>query len=100
MDDTVFVRIGKTAADLHRQRDSGQRRHRGLFDFFRERLAFDVLHHEVGPPAVGETAIDDVNDIGVVELRDDQRFLVEQQLRLMIPEMLRGQELDRDGAIE
>lgn len=36
----------------------------------------------------------------MVELGNDQRFLIEQLLRQVIPEMFRGQKLDRDGAVE
>ena len=51
-------------------------------------------------PLLGAAAIDDLDDVRVVEACKDARFLLEQANELLLREMLVPQELDRDAPAE
>ena len=57
-----------------------------------ERLAVDVLEHEVRLAAVPHAAVDEACDPRVIEAREDRPFATETRLELR----RRGEELDRD----
>ncbi len=65
----------------------------------RDRLAVDVLHHEIRHAGVGEAAVDQARDVGVVEARQHLALAQEQALLDLGIESA-AQKLDRDVLAE
>ena len=67
---------------------------------FRQLPALNIVHDKIGAPSRGNPAVDDMNDIGMVEPSNDSGLLLKKTLNLLIPQKLRRQELDRNRAIQ
>ena len=67
---------------------------------FSQRLTFQVFHHHVRPAVRLDSAVEDVHDSGVSDPRRGARLVEEALERVLIPNQLRRQELDRDPALE
>ena len=89
MDHALGVRGGQRIDDLHRITQGLIERQRTSFDDLRERLALDVLHHQVIRADIVQRA-----DVGMIERGDGARLALE-----AIVELARGN-LDRDGPVE
>src|SRR5689334_3686274 len=69
----------------------------------RERLALEILHDEIVNGAVsvrGRADVVDGADVRMIEGRDDARFALEPLAKLQVGRQLRGENLQRDVAIE
>ena len=60
-----------------------------------DRLAFDVLHHEVGPAGARQAEVVDLADVGMVEPRQDLLFAAEAR-QVGFVERVVEQQFDRD----
>jgi hypothetical protein len=95
VDDVLAVRRGHRGSHLA---DDGQHvleRHGAVLDALRERLALQVLEDEVRRAVGGDVEVGDVDDVGVVELRGDQRLAPEPRHDLVVGH-LGVEQLDRD----
>ena len=68
-------------------------------DALLERLALDVLEDDVGGRAF-LAGVDDLDDVGVVELRDGARLAAETLQLVGVPRDVAVHELDRDGPLQ
>ena len=94
------VRRAERARDLDRVRDRlGDRQPAQPADPVLERLALDVLEHDVGP-AVVLAGVDHADDVGMRELGDRPRLAAEALELIGVGGHLAVHQLDRDGALE
>ena len=72
MDDEVLVRVLHRVADRAEQLEPLARRQLPASSQYSvDRLAVDVLHHEVGLPVVGRAAVEEPRDVRVLEPGQD-----------------------------
>ena len=69
MDDTLLVGVLHGFADVQEQLQSLFDREAVFVAMLRDGQAFDVLHHEVGPTARGQSRIVDAGHVGVFQQR-------------------------------
>ena len=77
----------------------GAGRHGALRQERRQRRPLEVLHHQVIDPVLAADVVDGA-DVGVAQRRQAPRFALEPLTDDWIGGQRRGQDLDRDGAIE
>ncbi len=98
MDDALVVCRLQCIADL--QHDVASRREPDAalhVDALRQRLPFEILHHEIGHAFADETEVGDVHDVGVADERGGAGFLHEALHDRGTPGELVAEHLDRDG---
>jgi hypothetical protein len=71
VDDQILVRIGHGAADFAKQVEPPVGVELVCVAEHADRLAFHVLHHEVGQPVIGRSAVNQPGNVRVIELRED-----------------------------
>ena len=99
MDDEVAVRVGDRVADGPEELQTLSDREASLLAEGRHRHALHVLHDEVRNAFVGDAAVVEVGDVGVVQLREDLALAPEPAQQLGRGEVGRD-ELDRDAMLE
>ncbi len=97
MDDHVRMGIGDRLGDAFEQRQP--RRESQVVRGAVEPHAVHMLHHEVGPPIVGDPAVEDARDARVLETGEDASFDAESLARRG-GSGVREEHLDRDGLLE
>jgi hypothetical protein len=70
MDHEILVRVANRVADLEEQLEPLVHAEPPLVAVGVDRLALDVLHHQVGQPILGRAAVDQAGDARVVERRE------------------------------
>ena len=84
--------LDRIAEDLfHRQRAARQTR--------RERLALEILHHEIRDAVLLADVVEDA-DVRVVQRRNCARLAVEPEAQRFVVAVFNRERLDGDGAIE
>ena len=100
MRDPGVMRPIEPASDLNRERQRLlDRQHGRPIETLLQRLAFEVLEHEIVGVAVAADVVDRA-DVGVVERRDRAGFLLEARPRLVVLGETGRHDLDGDGPIE
>ena len=99
MDDRVSMCLVERVGDLNRVPKRLVERQCAFLQAFSQRLPFEVLHDEV-VDAVLLTNIMERADMRVIQRRDGAGFALEAFAELRIRCNVRGQDFDRDGAIE
>ena len=100
MDDAGAVRAVERVADLDRNRERFiDRKPRRSAQPVRERLAFEILEHQVVELAVAADVVDGA-DVRIVQRGNRARFLLEALPRFRIGRERAGEHLDGDRAIE
>ena len=99
MDDARPVGSVESRRDLDRNGERLADRDRALRQPIGERLAFEVLHDEVGCPGLFADVVQRT-DMRMVELGNRAGFAIEALTRLRVGRKGRWEDLDGDGAIE
>ena len=97
MDDPLLVRHRQRREDLdHHVDELVHRELRLAQEALGQRLAEELLHHQVGAPVVELTHVVDLADVRVPERARDPRLVLEARHRVALLRALRVQHLDRD----
>jgi hypothetical protein len=99
VDDTVSVRLVEGVCDLDGVAEALVQRQRTLLQPLVERLALEVLEHEVVEAVLMSDVVEPA-DVGVVEVGDGPGFALEALAQVGVPGQVFGEDLDCDRAVE
>jgi hypothetical protein len=97
--DPRAMRLVERVRDLHPVAQRLVERERAPREAIGKRLAFEVLHHEERRALLLADVVERA-DMRVIEVRDRARFVLEAFTELQVSRDVRGQYLDRDGALQ
>jgi hypothetical protein len=98
MDDEALVGVLHRCGNAVEKREPRAQREPVARDVLEQRHAVDVLHHDVRLAVVGLAAVEQMRDVGMVELRQDLALLA--QAALPVLGRKAADQLDRDALLE